>query len=321
MSPGRISLGTFADPLTRAQADGAARAIRDEISSLKIDVVEIAPAAAHPSAGPSLARAVEALLSGQVDLVVWRAKDLPTELPPDLAVGAFLRRTNPFDVLLSQDAVTLDELDEGCRVVARAPRRRTQIASYRHDLLLVDTRGEIGRWRRELENGVCHGVVVAGDTVERLGYQELVGEILSPGVCIPAPGQGATALLARRVPAEGRDLARVLAAVNDPRTETEVAAERAVLQSLGVDVSHHVGALARLEDDVLSLEGVVVGSGEDDLVRDQVDGEPAQGAALGRELAERLLQLGASSWLRFDRSRAARSRPPAPGSDGQRVRG
>lgn len=321
MSPCRLSLGTFADPLTRAQADAAARVLRDEISSLKVDIVELAAADAGLGPGPSLARAVEALLSGQVDLVVWRAKDLPPELPPDLAVGAFLRRTNPWDVLLSHDAVTLDELDEGCCVVARAPRRRAQISAYRNDLRLVEARGEIDRWRRDLDSGACQGVVISGDTVERLGCQELVGEILSPGVCIPAPGQGATTLLARRVPAEGRDLARFLAAVNDPRTETEVGAERALLQSLGVEAALHVGALARFEDEVLTLEGVVVGGGEEDIVRDQVEGAPEEGLLLGRELAERLLQQGASDWLRAERQRAARSRPSPPGGERTRARG
>ena len=55
----------------------------------------------------------EALLAGAIDLAVHSMKDLPTELPPGLCLGAVPKRENPRDVLVSSAGLTLDQLPPG----------------------------------------------------------------------------------------------------------------------------------------------------------------------------------------------------------------
>src|SRR5690349_22769917 len=49
----------------------------------------------------------ECLLNGQIDVAVHSMKDLPTELPEGLTIGAVLRREDPADVLISRQASSL----------------------------------------------------------------------------------------------------------------------------------------------------------------------------------------------------------------------
>lgn len=58
----------------------------------------------------------DALLSGRVDFVVHSLKDLPTALPPGMAIGAILAREDPRDALVLREELkgkTLQTLPEG----------------------------------------------------------------------------------------------------------------------------------------------------------------------------------------------------------------
>ena len=271
-----------------------------------------ARAACSSPAARKLSAAEEALVAGEVDLVVYRTSEVPPELPSGVVLAAYLRRNTPFDVLVTLDAETLDELPRGSRVFARSLRRRGQLANYRSDVEWVEARGTLRQWRRDLDAGTCRALVVAADTVESLGLQELVGEILSPGVCLPAPGQGGLGLAARH---EAKEVLRLLRSANDKGTEAEVTAELAVLRGLGLESAGSVGALAHVSGSSLSVDGVVVGSDDGDMARYQVEGDLAAAAELGAQLAERLLDLGADEFLRAPRRRAGRGRG-VPGSGG-----
>ena len=70
-----------------------------------------------------------ALLSGEIDLAVHSAKDVPGELAPGTEIAATPRRAEPFDVLVGEDA--LDARARGRRVGTSALRRRAQLLAAR----------------------------------------------------------------------------------------------------------------------------------------------------------------------------------------------
>src|ERR671934_1423014 len=75
-----------------------------------------------------------ALAAGKVDCCVHSLKDLPTESPDGLAIGAVLEREDTRDVLVVYDALgvqTLDELPRGSRVGTSSLRRRAQLLALR----------------------------------------------------------------------------------------------------------------------------------------------------------------------------------------------
>src|SRR6185369_16198440 len=69
-----------------------------------------------------------ALLAGAIDIAVHSAKDVPTFLPDQLWLSAWLPREDPRDVFVSPKAASLQALAAGSAVGTSSPRRRALVA-------------------------------------------------------------------------------------------------------------------------------------------------------------------------------------------------
>src|SRR5947209_10971330 len=119
MLPAPILIATRGSPLALAQANsilGQCRVAFPDLSfALKIikTTGDELPPASIPS--PDLSKGYftkeleMALLSGEADLAVHSLKDLPTDLPAGLKLGAAGKRADPRDVLIYRDAAFLVE--------------------------------------------------------------------------------------------------------------------------------------------------------------------------------------------------------------------
>jgi hydroxymethylbilane synthase len=185
-----------------------------------------------------------ALRDRSIDLAVHSLKDLPTEIPTDLVVGAVLARVDPADALVSRKGFTLGTLPPGARVGTGSTRRRAQLLNYRPDLEIIELRGNADtRLRRARDpQGPYDAIVIAHAALARLGGLDASTELLPEEVMLPAPGQGALALECR---AQSETLALVRA-VNDLASEIETRAERAFLAALGGGCAVPVAARGRL---------------------------------------------------------------------------
>jgi hydroxymethylbilane synthase len=83
----------------------------------------------------------DALLRGEIDLAVHSAKDMPSVLPDELILGAYLPRADPRDAFISRTGATLDALPPGARVGTSSMRRAAQLRALRPDLEVVEIRG------------------------------------------------------------------------------------------------------------------------------------------------------------------------------------
>lgn len=291
----RIVLGSRGSALALAQTRWVAERLQEahpgleaavEIFSTAGDRIQDRPLPAIGGKGLFTRELEEALLDGRIDGAVHSLKDLPTEMTPGLTLGAIPARENPADVLVSRTGGTLAELPPGAVVGTSSPRRRAQLARLRPDLNFTDLRGNVPTRLRKVREGVVDATVLAAAGLARLGLlEEAHGWALPPELMLPAPGQGALALQIRSGDAHVADLA---AALHDPATAHAVAAERAVLAALGTGCSAPVGALARMEGDMLVLDACF--GGEDD--RPQTRRRLAAAGApdtLGQDMAARLL--------------------------------
>ncbi|MBN8637841.1 MAG: hydroxymethylbilane synthase, partial [Anaerolineae bacterium] len=104
-----------------------------------------------------------ALRDGRIDCAVHSLKDLPTEPPPGLVIGALTPRENPADVLVSRRGYTLATLPSGAVVGTSSYRRSAQLLHVRPDLKLVDIRGNVDtRIRKALTlDSVYDAIVLA----------------------------------------------------------------------------------------------------------------------------------------------------------------
>jgi len=180
----------------------------------------------------------QALLDGRADLAVHSAKDLPVELPEGLAVLAVPAREDARDVLVG---VTdgLEALSFGSRVGTSSPRRRAQLLGMRPDLEIIDVRGNVETRLARRDRGDVDALVLAAAGLIRLEIRRPDILVLSPPVCVPAPGQGLLAIEGRR---DDAAVADALAPLDDRDAHCALIAERAVLTGMGGGCLSPVGA-------------------------------------------------------------------------------
>ena len=180
-------------------------------------------------------------------------KDLPTEQPPGLIVGAILERADISDALASKHAGGWKGLPPEATVATSSLRRKNQLLLLRPDLQIVEIRGNVPtRLRKVFENHELDALVVASAALARLG-KEIVPDGLQITVIeemLPAPGQGAVAVECRADDKETRDL---LAAIHHEPTALCVRAERELLHRLGGGCHMPLGTRAVIEDGKLRL--------------------------------------------------------------------
>src|SRR4030042_2401788 len=119
------------------------------------------------------------LLDGSVDLAVHSMKDMPTELPKGLSIGAGTARVNPLELFISSSGKGLRELKQGDTVATGSLRRKAQIRAFMPGLNIVEMRGNVeSRIRKMMDNPDMDGIILACAGVARLAIKNSVSEIV-----------------------------------------------------------------------------------------------------------------------------------------------
>ena len=234
----------------------------------------------------------ESLLRREVDFAVHSLKDLPTGAPQGITLAAIPPRDDPRDALIARDGAKLADLPAGARVGTGSPRRAAQLAVLRGDITCVPIRGNAGTRLGKVRGGELDAVVLAYAGLARIGHTDLVSEIFEPDSMVPAAGQGALAVECR---ADDAGLTELLATIDHRPSRAAVTAERGLLAALEAGCSAPVGAYAAFGGTQLRLDAVVLG--EKMIVREHGEADATDAARLGRELAARMLALGAADLM------------------------
>ena len=246
-----IKLGTRGSDLARWQTNHVAGLLQQAHDNLTVETIVITtkgdrvldtPLPLVGGKGLFTAELESALRSGEIDIAVHSLKDLPTEDPDGLVVGAIPERADPADVLVSREHYTLDTLPEGASIGTSSTRRAAQLLRQRPDLNLLDIRGNIDtRVRKALDsNGPYDAIVLAKAGLSRLGMDDVISEVLPSSAMLPAPGQGALGVQCR----DEADSLHLLEPIRHQETAMAVCAERAFLAGLGGGCSVPVAAYA-----------------------------------------------------------------------------
>lgn len=263
-----------------------------------------------------------ALLDGDAHLAVHSLKDLPTELPGGLALGAVLEREDVRDVLLyrRQKRHRGPKLDPAPGVVVMkgfpvgtglcdfpdetvlatsSVRRKMQVVAQHRGINVVEIRGNVGtRLRKLAEMEKVDATILAYAGIKRLGHSivegELVGDGIPDGLCaqllethemLPAVGQGAIGIEVR----EDSELAATLCdRLNHTETSLCVRAERQFLRAMGGGCASPVAAHAVINDGRIHLRAVALVDGEmaEANISGPIEGEDELGDLLALQLRE-----------------------------------
>lgn len=236
----------------------------------------------------------EALLKGEVDLAVHSMKDVPAELPDELEISVTPEREDPRDVLISKENRLLENMAAGAKIGTGSLRRELQLKNRFPGLEIVPLRGNLDTRIKKLETEGLDGVILAAAGIARMGWTSRVSQFLSADLLLPAVGQGVLGLETRRGDIRSLD---IIAFLNDPVTFVEVGAERAFLGRLGGGCQLPIAAYAKKDGERIIIEGLVGSLDGKTVLREQAEGNFRDYQAIGRRLAESILQKGGEELL------------------------
>ncbi len=313
-----ILIATRGSALALAQANMTLAACRQNFPQLEFDLKILKTTGdklqtAAPAGGKSplpkglFTKELEAaLLKGQADLAVHSLKDLPTDPPPGLCLGAVAgKREDVRDVLIYKKPLPprtrLAELPSGLATATGSARRAAQLLACRPDFKILDIRGNVPtRLAKLAAQANMDATILAAAGLARLGYSILEsGELARDGVgtgllavfldiaeMLPCVGQGAIGLELRENDAEIASICREL---NDAETLACVTAERSLLRALGGGCQTPLGAYARISGSLLHLQAISFESKE--IRRAAGQGEISASVAIGQQVASQLCRI------------------------------
>ena len=295
----RLRLGARGSALSLAQASLVAKALE---ASAEVEIVSVRTTGDRKSAagapigwkGDFTKELDEALLAGRIDLAVHSLKDVPSVIPAGLALAAVPAREDPRDVLIAGPGQRFSDLPAGARIGTASPRRRAQLLAARADLEVTEARGNVDTRIRRLDEGRWDAIVLARAGLARLDRLDRISEVFEDSVILPAPGQGALAVIAR---ADDAPTLALLCGLNHDPSRAEVEAERSFLAGLQAGCRAPVAARARATEDGFSLAGAAFSADGARLLRETSSGRAQDAEAIGRALAGRLLAAGAADLI------------------------
>ena len=306
----RLRIATRKSQLALWQAEHVSALLRAAHPGLEIELVPLLTQgdriqdrtlAAIGGKGLFIKELEVALENLRADIAVHSMKDVPADLPHGLIIGAVLERADPRDALVTTSGIArLEDLPRGAVVGTSSLRRQAQIRALRPDLSIESLRGNVDTRLRKLDAGQETGgrrmdaIVLACAGLIRLGLESRITARLDPKVCLPAVTQGVIGIECRQNDSRTVEFLRAL---EDPATRKVMDAERAFAARLGGSCQSPIAAYAQLDPDGITLRGLVAEPDGSRLLKDTMSGSAENPAALGCQLAERILVAGAGPLL------------------------
>ena len=300
-----LVIGSRGSKLALWQAEQARERLRtlDPQTDVRIEIIKTTgdvkndPLSVIGGKGVFTKELEDALLDGRIDIAVHSLKDLPTTLPQGLSIAAICEREDARDALVRREGVrngSLLHLPAGAVVGTSSQRRLAQLKALRSDVTVRDLRGNVDTRIRKLDEGQYDAVILASAGLVRLGLEGRISARIPISEMLPAVGQGAIAIETR---SDNEFVVQSVARLDHRETRVACLAERAFLRGLGGGCQFPIAAHARLDGDVLKLDGLVAKPDGSEILRGSLSGPSNNAEPLGSSLADQLLQRGAGALL------------------------
>ncbi|MBA2880142.1 hydroxymethylbilane synthase [Desulfosalsimonas propionicica] len=299
MTSGTIRIGTRGSQLALWQANWVKHQIQAHHPEISVELAVIktsgdkildVPLAKVGGKGLFVKEIEEALLAEDIHMAVHSMKDMPGEIPEGLCIAAIPVRENPCDALIARNVTKIEDLPQGASIGTSSLRRGSQMLYLRPDLDIRPLRGNIDTRIKKLESENLDAVILAAAGMMRLGFGDQITAKIDPQTLMPAVGQGALCIEARKNDAETADL---LSAIHHPDTACTVLAERAFLKRLQGGCQVPIAAFAQKQGRQLTINAMVAEIDGSVMYREQMQGTADDPEKLGTAVAGRLIDRGA----------------------------
>ena len=265
-----------------------------EIIKTTGDMIQDRPLAEAGGQGLFTKELDAALVEDRIDIAVHSAKDLPTILPAEIEIIGYLPREDTRDVWISNKAAHPRDLPEGAVVGTASLRRGAMVKRLRPDLNVTLLRGNVETRLDKVMRGDVDATLLALAGLKRLGLADRATAILDCADFVPAVGQGAIGITARRGEAEA---AAALAPILDPATGIALRCERALLRILDGSCKTPIGGIARLEGPEITLHAIILRPDGSQFFETRLRGLPADAEQIGEAAARELLARAPAGFL------------------------
>ncbi len=306
-----LRLASAANRLAAAHAARIADALRAAHPELRVELVSVADGATHgmgraygsddpgpTSAAAAVAALRNALVERTADVAVHAASALSLVSPSAdgsrIRLAAVPARDDPREVLVAREASSFAYLPEGSTVGVTHPRRVTQLARRRADLVPRIVPSDIADRLTAMDSGEVDALILAAADLKALGLGERLREHIGTRQMLPGAGQGGLALEVR---ADDDATAGLLAPLHDERSAFALHAERACMIRLGADTRAAIGVYAVTDGETLFVHGFVGDPASGELSRLRWQGPFREAESVGSTLAELLLAAGGQRYL------------------------
>ena len=235
----------------------------------------------------------EKLINKEIDIAVHSLKDMDSIENNNLIVGAYLKRNDHRDVIISNKIKSLEDLKGKIVIGSSSRRREFQLKKINKNISVTSMRGNIDTRIKKLEEGKLDGIILAAAGVKSLNLDNKIGLSFKAEEVLPAVGQGIIAVQCNK---NDEAVKNFLRNINDKETETCAKSERAMLQAIKGDCETAVGGLAIIENNNLKLTAQLFSDSGLKSYEYEITGKISEAVKIGGSVGEELLKLAGSEF-------------------------
>jgi len=229
----------------------------------------------------------ESLLANEIDIAVHSLKDMESIENNKLLIGAYVKRNDTRDVIISKKIKSVTDLKDGVKIGSSSRRRELQLKKINNKIKIINIRGNIDTRINKINENNLDGVILAAAGVKTLNLNDEIGLTFDIEEILPAVGQGIIAVQCRK----GDKIEKFLKKINDVETSLCAKAERNMLQTIGGDCNTAIGGLAKIENHNLKLKAQLFSDSGQESFEYELTGREVDASFIGKSVGEKLLNL------------------------------
>ena len=229
----------------------------------------------------------ESLLKKEIDIAVHSLKDMEANENESLLIGAYLKRNDYRDVIISEKIKNISDLRNGVKIGSSSKRRELQLKKINSNISVINIRGNIDTRINKINENKLDGVILAAAGVKSLKLDKKISLTFNCDHILPAVGQGIIAVQCRK---EDK-IKNLIKRINDNTTNLCAIAERKMLQTIGGDCDTAIGGLAEIENHNLKLKAQLFSDSGQESFEYELTGREIDASFIGKSVGEKLLNL------------------------------
>jgi hydroxymethylbilane synthase len=229
----------------------------------------------------------ESLLKKEIDIAVHSLKDMEAIENESLLIGAYLKRNDHRDVIISEKIKSISDLKNGVKIGSSSKRRELQLKKINSKISVINIRGNIDSRINKINENNLDGIILAAAGVKSLKLDKKIGLTFNCEHILPAVGQGIIAVQCRKED----EIKNLIKKINDNETSLCAIAERKMLQTIGGDCDTAIGGLAEIKNHNLKLKAQLFSDNGQESFEYELTGREVDASFIGKSVGEKLLDL------------------------------